>query len=521
MFEAAIKIIGSMPLKQRTPLLRLLWSDLPPIEFSAAILKLGRRIDLSKYRREISEALIEATGICAAVPEVYSDFRPVVYDGAMFILTGISQVRLLRIINAQFLAGMEASAGQRLIALFRDIPMLYKLGQIMARNPHIAGEFNSWLTMLECGMIHCDIKTIKRVIDQEIGDGLRSDGVDISDEIISEASVAAVVGFHRSGSAGVFKVIKPDVPCFLDEDLQLLDGLAEFYTNNRKSYALRDFEFIDTFRDVKFALSKEIDLTNEQRNMRLAREFYKDNPRIKIPTALPFSTPKVTAMEFINGKKVIEADIEMRRSCAEELFNAVICSAIFSANENAIFHADPHAGNILIVKDNSMGFRIALIDWSQTGLLTKAARASVLKIAAGIATRNFSVIMDAVSALSDGGTPAMPSVIEDEMRAAPDGIIGGALYLLDRLVLCGIKFPADLLLFRKAIFTLNGVLLSLDPEFNQDACLISYISKLMAEEMPQRWFYSFFPLADSPLNYRSLMSNADLFMFGAALLNRT
>ncbi|MBF0459324.1 MAG: hypothetical protein HQK99_15650 [Nitrospirae bacterium] len=517
MYQTALKIIGDMPENNRQPLIDILSSDLSPAEFNAALSSHGKTIDLYKYRREIAEALIEATGICDAVPEAYKDFRDVVYDGALFILTGISQARLLRIINGQFLTGTGASAGERLIALVRDIPMLYKLGQIMARNPHIEEGFRRWLTMLEGGLIHIDISTIKGIIEDEVGAELKVHAVELSNSVMSEASVSSVVSFQWRENAligtGVFKVIKPDVPGFLDEDLKLLDALAALYTKNRNKYAIGDFEFIDTFDDVKYALSKEVDLRNEQHHMTLAREFYRDNRRIIVPRPLPFSTAKVTAMSFIDGEKISGSN---QKTCAEELFNALVSACIFSEDEDALFHGDPHAGNILIVKDAHMGFRIALIDWSQAGTLTKSARAAVLKLAAGIITNNHSVIMDAVNSLAEGGADTSElSKIKD--NKTPAGMITGVLNLLDHLALRGIKFPADLLLFRKAFFTLNGVLLSIDPEFDHDACLMNYMLRLFAEEMPQRWANSFFPYLDSPFNYRSLMSNADIFMFGIKL----
>ncbi|MBF0487664.1 MAG: hypothetical protein HQK98_05830 [Nitrospirae bacterium] len=526
MYETALKIIGDMPLKKREPLLDLLSSDLSPDEFNSALLKIGKNVDLSKYRHEIAETLIAVTGICDAVPEAYKDFRSVVYDGAMFLLSGISQGRLLRVLNGQFLIGMDASPGQRLITLVKDIPMLYKLGQIMARNPNIGAHFSHWLTMLEGGLIHIDISTIRGIIEAEIGTAaLAAHAVEMSNNPISEASVAAVVSFTwregELGGTGVFKVVKPNVPGFLAEDLRLLDELAELYTKNRDKYALGDFQFIGTFKDVKYALSKEVDLRNEQRNMKLAREFYEDNRRIKIPALLPFSTERVTGMEFIDGHRITQAG-SGHKECAVELFKTLVCGCIFGAAESSIFHADPHAGNILIVKDDAMGFRIALIDWSQTGTLARDARASILKLAAGITTNNRMMIIDAVQTLTEGGinghtSAALPSVIDKELSATPTGIITGALHLLDRLALRGIKFPADLLLFRKAIFTLNGVLLSLDPEFDQDACLINYMFRLLVEEIPQRWYNLFFPCADSPFNYRSLMSNAELFTLGTGL----
>ncbi len=516
-----MKVIGDMPLSIREPLINLLLSELSPPEFNAALSEFGTDIDLSNYRREIAEALIETSGICDVVPEVYKDFRPIVYDGAMFIFSRISEARLLRIINAQILIDTDTSSqGGRLVKLVEDIPMLYKLGQIIARNPNIEEAFRKWLTLLEGGLIHTDIATINSIIESELGDALKIHAVELSEHVLSEASVSAVAAFtwhdSVSGGTGVFKVVKPGVAGFLTEDMKLLDELAAVYTENSDKYALGDFQFTGTLKDVNHALSKEIDLRNEQVHMKLAREFYRTNRRIKVPRPLPFlSTNQVTAMEFIDGEKITGARGRHRAACAVELFNAVVCSCLFSGEERSIFHADPHAGNIFIIKDGAAGFRIALIDWSQTGTLTKAARASVLRLAAGIATNNRRTIAEAAAALSEGDTDETErTVIENEIDKSPAGVpfIEGALDLLDRLAIRGMKFPADLLLFRKALFTLNGVALSLDTEFDADTCFINYMVMVLAEEAPQRWFNMFFlPYTDSPYHYRSLMSNAELF----------
>jgi len=66
------------------------------------------------------------------------------------------------------------------------------------------------------------------------------------------------------------------------------------------------------------------------------------------------------------------------------------------------------------------------------------------------------------------------------------------------------------MLFRKAIFTLEGVLFDLWPSFDMDAAVTKYLTTLVTREIPTRCGNLFFPLTDRPENYSSLISNIEL-----------
>ena len=66
------------------------------------------------------------------------------------------------------------------------------------------------------------------------------------------------------------------------------------------------------------------------------------------------------------------------------------------------------------------------------------------------------------------------------------------------------------MLFRKAIFTLEGVLFDLWPSFDMDAAVTQFLTTLVTQEIPTRCGNLFFPLADRPENYSSLISNIEL-----------
>jgi ubiquinone biosynthesis protein len=102
------------------------------------------------------------------------------------------------------------------------------------------------------------------------------------------------------------------------------------------------------------------------------------------------------------------------------------------------------------------------------------------------------------------------SVLIQSEDYARFSLIKKAFWLLEQLAYEGVVFPADLMLFRKAIFTLEGVLVDLYPQFNMDTFVFKYMAGLLTVEIPLRFGNLLFPLADKPENYRSLLSNADL-----------
>jgi hypothetical protein len=62
----------------------------------------------------------------------------------------------------------------------------------------------------------------------------------------------------------------------------------------------------------------------------------------------------------------------------------------------------------------------------------------------------------------------------------------------------------------KSLFTLEGILNELDPDYDLDEMMVKYLAVLLIGEMPKRFGCLLFPGFDTPGNFRSLMSNGDL-----------
>jgi ubiquinone biosynthesis protein len=527
------------------PMFQKLLQAAPPEIVHRKLSAMADDMGHAAFAQWIAKETVERTQPHKAIPETYSHYRSLVRDGIAFFLSCISCRRLLNLAVEQLAMNPATDNEARLLVLAKRFPTLHKLGQIIARHPDIDPRVKKWLIRLENGRYGTPGEGLLAQIRDRLVRTRGSDRIDIQPAILAEASVGAVIPFQwtRGDNAepvrGVFKVLKPDIREHLHEELAILEKTAAFFEANRARYPLKDFKFLEVFQSVRTMLIKEIDLAAEQTHLAEAARFYDDMDGVCIPQCLPFGSDVMTAMAFLDGPKITDADLdpEQRRQLAATMFEALICRPLFSRREPVLFHGDPHAGNILAVTDPSSGeIRIGLLDWSLAGRLAKRDRVRTVRLIQAIFRKDPSGICTAVLALARAPSRDA-SLARSQLRAVVLGLmrsrgfqrttlIKKTFRLLEALSHEGLVFPADLMLFRKAIFTLDGVLNDLWPSFDMDAAVIQYLTVLMAQEIPMRFGNLLFPLSDRPENYPSLISNAELHslmvhQFAAAMRSGT
>jgi ubiquinone biosynthesis protein len=476
----------------------------------------------------VAREIVARTQPQQAVPETYAQYRPVVRDGIAFFLSRVSRPRLVDLIASQLKLAPDIGPEERLLELAKRFPTLHKLGQTIARNPGIDPQVKKWLIHLEHGHYGTPMESLMARIDDLVKGSAEKGQIEVAPAILAEASVGAVIAFEKAATGpqalvqGVFKTLRPGVRRRVREELAILEATAHYFEEHRGRYPLKNMQFLDLFHEVRQRLAKEIDVAAEQGYLVEAAAFYSGQPDIKIPERLPFSTDTVTAMTFLEGPKITDAQLDSaeRRRIATLLFDALICKPLFSSRAESLFHGDPHAGNILAVRDAvTRRLRIGLVDWSLAGHLGKPERIRAAQLIQAVFKSDLSGIRRTVTALNQGptmdthGRRQFRQRLLDLMRStdfASRPLVGRSFKLLEHLALEGFVFPADLMLFGKAIFTLEGVLNDLWPRFDMDAAITRHLTNLMTREVPHRFRGLFFPLTDRPENYPSLVSNAEL-----------
>ncbi|EXI90786.1 MAG: putative ubiquinone biosynthesis protein UbiB [Candidatus Accumulibacter regalis] len=424
------------------------------------------------------EMLLQLTEL---LPANYAQYRPLVADGLSFFLQRLSPLRQQAILAAQLALPTAASRERRVLSLFRLCPTLHKLGQVVAHDRRLSADLRARLQELETLAPTDSLAALRSLLDREVGTVA---GLQLGQETIAEGSVAVVVPFvwrQAKGEApqrGVFKLLRPGVQDRLEEELAIWPLLGTFLEERCAHHGLPVLDYGNTLEMVARLLANEVRLDQEQEHLRQAADLYAGAADILIPRLFPFCTPLVTAMERVDGCKVTHQDLPAGEMCqrAERVTRALLAQPFWGSGEaGAMFHADPHAGNLLATADG----RLAIIDWALTTRLTKAQCEAVVQLVLGAVTLNETRVCTAIAAL---GQPGDETRVQVAVSAAIAQVRCGRFpgfdwmtSLMDSLAAASaVRFPEEIALFRKALLTLSGVVADVSGQTGMDGVLVRH-----------------------------------------------
>lgn len=243
-------------------------------------------------------------------------------------------------------------------------PTFVKLGQTFSnREDLLPPELIQELQKLQdkVDTVHMDVEEI---LENEFNISAGEHFQEIQKEPLATASIAQVYkAVLKDGSPVILKLKKPDVQAVIEDDLLLikdLEKLVSAYSEIGEKLNLK--QAISTFEK---SLLEEVSLINEKENiLHFARNF-KNNKETYVPKIYEeFSNNNILCMEFIDGIKVTDKAALLAHGIdpvkVSEVGLRLFVSQIL---DYGFFHADPHAGNILVKKDG----RIVFIDFGAVG----------------------------------------------------------------------------------------------------------------------------------------------------------
>ena len=410
------------------------------------------------------------------VPEAYENWRAPVREAMIFVVAHLSPARLAPKVLEQLELPKRTSAEARLLRLIAKVPGLQKLGQVIARNQHLRPALRDALARLENGIRDVKAQEIREIIQRDLGERVKTYDVRVERKILSEASVSAVLRFTwrdpESGrrERGVFKVLKPHIPEYFAEDMDYLQGLAHHFADRHHTYGFPSHLIPDTFKKVRRLLRHEVNFRREQKTLLEAGDIYRNLRGVRVPRLIrSLCSSRITALTEERGIKVTNAAarlaVSQRRRVAEQLVEALVAFPLLSSREDAIFHGDPHAGNLLY--DRKTG-ELTIIDWALRERLSREQRRHLAVLFAmvglrdAVGTRNevFALTQQKIRSSSARGRAIGDTVRHflDELPATSWPSMVDVMRLLERLAMIGVRFPASLIMLSKVMFTLDGIL---------------------------------------------------------------
>ena len=273
----------------------------------------------------------------------------------------------------------EGMTPEMTVELIQDLGTTFvKLGQIASTHPDILPqEYCDALGSLRTHARPLDFEDVKAQVENELGKPMEELFTEFDEEPLGSASIAQV---HRAvlptGEVVAVKVQRPGIVETVTNDLAIMERLVEIMDLvNKNKGGLSVKELVAEL--VKITM-EELDFTNEENN--LVRFYANNEPRegVSSPKCYrEYSTSAVLTEDFVAFPAVEHID-ELGKTDEEreELGYLIAHNYMQQIMEDGFYHADPHAGNIMVTDDGG----IEWIDFGMMGTMTSSQRDALKEI---------------------------------------------------------------------------------------------------------------------------------------------
>jgi ubiquinone biosynthesis protein len=374
-------------------------------------------------------------------------------------------------------------------------PTFIKLGQVLSTRPDlVAPEFVEELSKLQDHVPPFGYDEVRRIVEGELTGSLEDMFQSFEETPLAAASIGQV---HRArlkdGEDVIVKVQRPGIRKVIEVDLEIMLHLASLMERHLEEFQInRPVRIVEEFART---LEKEVDYTIEASHIeRFSRQFM-DEETVYVPKVFrETTTERVLTMEYIDGVKASDIDRIEKEGLDRKIITArgadLILKQIF---DHGFFHADPHPGNIFVLPGNV----ICYLDFGMMGSIDRQTREDFADLVHSVVKKDEAGAMKALLVLTRYDEEPDGRLLARELA----DFMGQHLYkplkdlqlekLLQQLVELisryRLQMPPDLFLMLKALATIGGVGLSLDPDFHMINQTAPFIRRVRMEQFgPKR-----------------------------------
>lgn len=391
-------------------------------------------------------------------------------------------------------------APQRLRTAFSELgPTFIKLGQVIGSRPDLVPlRFASEFQLLQDQVPPFSAQIALRIIEEELH--LPHTGIfrDFDPEPLAAASIGQVhAATLLDGSEVIVKVQRPDITTNLQTDIEILFTVARLMEAHiPESRFLNPVGIVVEFQKT---IRKELNFREEGRNCIRFHRLFQDFEGIHIPLLYKdYTTERVLVMERIRGVRIDDLEGITAMGVDRKKVAQIGVDAYFkSVLEDGFFHADPHAGNLMVMSNGCLGF----MDFGMCGTVSDELKAILVNIFLAFITKDFDLLIDQhiemgfipedvdIDTYRRGFKEDIADFVEP-LQGMPLSEVNFAEYLgavLKVIIKHKMKIPSDLLLIHKAMLLIQGMGTTLDPEFDIVTASRPYLDRVATEKSnPER-----------------------------------
>ncbi|MFB5674814.1 ABC1 kinase family protein [Paenibacillus terreus] len=387
------------------------------------------------------------------------------------------------------------TTGERIRLVLEDLgPAFIKLGQLASTRADLLPDYIiRELVKLQDQVPPFSAETARGILEQELGMPLHSILSRFEDTPLAAASIGQVhLGRLHSGEDVAIKIQRPGVDRIIRRDLEILRNLA--------AMAAKRWEWVERYQlrqmveELGKSLINELDYTHEARNNeRIALQFAGSRD-VYIPKIYwEHTASRILTMEFVEGitlsrrEELVQKGFDLK-DAAQKLVDAMLQQIFIEG----FFHADPHPGNLLMMKDG----KVAFLDFGMVGHLNEDMKSPLASLIIALMRHNTDSMMRAINRLGliDPDMDAQKlrndlNRLREEYADVPFSQISLGQALNDLFSTAQkhrIGLPSDIVMLGKALLTMEGVIENLDPELSIIKLAEPFGRKLVKERFSTR-----------------------------------
>ena len=368
-------------------------------------------------------------------------------------------------------------------------PAFIKAGQALSTRPDIIPPvLLEELAQLQDQLPGFDPALAMACIEEDLGAPVEEVFEQLDREPISAASLGQVhKGILKGGQKVAVKVQRPGLREQITLDLYIVRNIAAWLNRN---VGLIRSDLVGLIDELGRRVFEEMDYLNEAANAEKFAQLHSHNPRIAVPRIYHHATARrVLTMEWIDGVKLTNLDaVRAIGVDPDDMVEVGVNCSLQQLLEHGFFHADPHPGNLLALADD----RLAYLDFGMMSEVSRESRTGLIQAVVHLVNRNFEALSKDFVSLGflreevnlEPIVPAFESVFGQalemgvnrmDFKAVTDDL-SGVMYRFP------FQVPPYYALIIRSLVTLEGIALSVDPDFKILGAAYPYFARRLMED---------------------------------------
>ena len=402
-------------------------------------------------------------------------------------LVGVAIDQLLGLLKEESKAKARAKEFSELLV---DLgPAFIKAGQALSTRPDIIPKVVlEELAQLQDQLPGFDSKLAMACIENDLHAPIESIFKNLDENPISAASLGQVhQGYLLNGNKVAVKVQRPGLREQITLDLYIVRNIANWLNKN---IGLIRSDLVALIDELGKRVFEEMDYLNEANNAEKFKKLHEHNKNIAVPKIYRKETSRrVLTMEWIDGVKLTNLEaVKALGIDPDKMIDIGVNCSLQQLLEHGFFHADPHPGNLLALPDG----RLCYLDFGMMSEVTIESRTGLIQAVVHLVNRSFKKLskdfVDLGFLAEDVNLePIIPAFEKVFSQALESGVnamdfksvtddLSGVMYKFP------FRVPPYYALIIRSLVTLEGIALSVDPDFKILGAAYPYFAQRLIED---------------------------------------